>query len=153
MKTNLSPDAEISARLAEIRDHLCDSNNKVFAERIGDYPANTSAYCNGLKNANLKVLRKVARAFPQVNKAWLVFGEGEMLANSVNNDTAADNALVNNGINNGVQKQEVGGSGLEEIARLINIIETKDKKLYDIIESKDKQIADLISMIKVSSNQ
>lgn len=149
MKTNLSPDAELSNRLAEIRDYFCGSNNKIFAQRIEDYPANTSAYCNGAKNANLKILRKVARAFPEVDKTWLVFGEGEMLAHTVNNDTTASNALVNNGVNNGVQKQDVG-SGMEEISRLIGIIETKDKKLYDIIESKDRQIADLISMIKVA---
>ena len=147
MKTNTSPEAELAVRFTQIRDYFCNKNNKEFAKAVGDYPSNTSAYCNGTKNANLKILHKVAKAFPQVNKAWLVFGEGDMLATEINNETSAHNAIVNNGINNGEQKQEVNESGLAEISRLISIIETKDKQMYSIIESKDKQVASLIHML------
>ena len=140
MKTKPSAEADLAARITKIRDYFCKGNNIDFANRIGDYTANTSSYCNGTKNASLKVLYKIAYAFPELDKTWLVFGEGNMLA--------ADNRVLHIVPQETEQKKEAIDGGLEEINRLIGIIEEKDKHFYSVIAKKDQQISDLISMIK-----
>ncbi|MBQ9417108.1 MAG: helix-turn-helix transcriptional regulator [Bacteroidales bacterium] len=144
MKTKQSSEANLASRITKIRDYFCNGNNIEFAERMGDHTSNTSAYCNGTKNASLKVLYRIADAFPEVDKTWLVFGEGNMLAVENHNETSASNALVNNGINNGVQKQDNTGDCMAEIKRLIGIIDRNATSMA----SKDQQISELIAMVK-----
>ena len=71
---------EKSLRINKIRDYFCDGNNKIFAERLGISTTQASNLCGGKINIGEKSLYKVLLAFPEVSKAWLFKGDGEMLS-------------------------------------------------------------------------
>lgn len=62
---------------------LFENNSQTqFAKRIGVPQATFNTYLNfsGQQKIKLALLAKILCAFPQINKYWLYFGEGEMLA-------------------------------------------------------------------------
>lgn len=71
---------EKSFRINKIREYFCDGNNKIFAEKLGISTTQASNLCGGKINIGEKSLYKVLLAFPEVSKAWLFRGEGEMLS-------------------------------------------------------------------------
>lgn len=97
---------EISDRLRKIRVKLCEDNNGIFAEKIGTTQQQASNYISGIRNPSGKKIDQILEAFPEVNRAWLILGEGAMLVskepenNNVINSTGDNN---NNSINNGSQ--------------------------------------------------
>ena len=74
-------------KMRMIREKLCDGNNIVFAEKMGVSPEYASNICR-FKTVGGRVLNRVAQAFPEVNKSWLFYGEGEMLVNQVTEEVA-----------------------------------------------------------------
>lgn len=54
-------------------------SENAFAKRIG-YSSGGSIYnkLNGNRGINIKFITKIANAFPEINKAWLLTGIGEM---------------------------------------------------------------------------
>ena len=66
-------------RIAAIRRELCHCNNREFAKRIGTSPQHASALCIGTTQAALGTLDLILNAFPELNRDWLFFGEGNML--------------------------------------------------------------------------
>lgn len=73
---------EKSLRINKIRDYFCDGNNKLFAKKLGISTTQASNLCGGKINIGEKSLYKVLFAFPEVSKAWLFRGEGQMLSTS-----------------------------------------------------------------------
>ena len=49
-----------------------------FANKIGRLPANLSQILNGERHIPRSLAADIIKAFPNVRKDWLVFGEGEM---------------------------------------------------------------------------
>lgn len=73
---------EIWQRIAKIRQHFCDGNNILFAEKLGKDTTYTSQLCNGTKTSGKKILELILATFPSVSRGWLYFGEGGMLTSS-----------------------------------------------------------------------
>lgn len=71
---------ELSERLHRVREELCGGSNKEFAERLGVSPQYASAICTGHRVPRRETLERLLEVFPQVRRAWLLQGEGEMLA-------------------------------------------------------------------------
>lgn len=71
---------ELSERLHSVREELCGGSNKEFAERLGISRQYSSAICTGHARPKAETLDRLLEVFPQVRRAWLLQGEGEMLA-------------------------------------------------------------------------
>ena len=71
---------ELSKRLRQVREELCGGRNGEFAEKLGVSPQYASAICTGHRAPKRETLERLLEVFPQVRRAWLLQGEGEMLA-------------------------------------------------------------------------
>lgn len=66
-------------RISEIRTLFCNGNNAEFAERLGVSKQYSSGLCTAGERITERTLEKILTTFPEVNRSWLYFGEGEML--------------------------------------------------------------------------
>lgn len=66
-------------RISEIRAFFCNGNNAEFAERLGVSKQYSSGLCTAGERITERTLEKILTTFPEVNRSWLYFGEGEML--------------------------------------------------------------------------
>lgn len=71
----------IGERISEIRKEFCNGKNKEFAAKLGITEQNSSSYCKGRIKVGNRTINRILRTFPQVNRRWLMFGEGEMVSN------------------------------------------------------------------------
>lgn len=76
-------------------------------------------------------LENIIRAFPDLNREWLLYGEGSMLR------TSAPSVSQHNGDNSPNVFQQVGEPN-----------STDANKLYEIIAEKDRQIDRLLSIME-----
>lgn len=82
-------------------------------------------------------LKSISVQFPDLNKSWLLTGEGDMLVSTEQNSLATETV--------GSYGNIVKSSGIVSIpAKVWDVIE----KQTDSLKSKDKQIDDLISLLK-----
>lgn len=133
---------EINERILQIRDYFCDGNNRNFANKIGLNEQYTSNICNGIRKASQKNLIKILDAFPQVNKSWLYFGDGDML-NATNTGDISNNHAGGDILGNGAVKTtppEHGGN----CAELVTII----NRLTETNKQQTEQISALIELLK-----
>jgi len=114
--------SEYSKKLGIIRAELCGGDNKVFAEKLGVSTAYSSALCNAKEPITQRTLEKILTTFPEVNRSWLYFGEGEMLV--------AEAAPK--------PRRNIVEASSKDIAS-----EAQVALLRDILREKDKQIAEL----------
>lgn len=77
---------DISERIKEIRSHFCEGSNVKFAERMGENTNTTSGWTSGKRGIGNTVTQKILNKFPEVNAAWLLTGEGNMLNTPVQNE-------------------------------------------------------------------
>lgn len=130
-----------SGRISKIRSVFCGDDNQKFALEIGISEQLASSICTGNKPAGTGTLEKILAAFPRINRVWLFMGEGEMLRPEPT--ISAD--VVNQAIGNKgdvIQHGKEGGPvDSTDIARLISLLENKDKqidRLISLLEDKYK---------------
>ena len=82
---------KIGYRIAKIRTELCAENNTLFAEKLNIAKQTASNICNGERSIGKKTIEKILDVFPQVNRAWLILGEGDMLKSDGNSQTITGN--------------------------------------------------------------
>lgn len=70
---------ETAYRISQIRKLLCNGSNTEFAAKIGKSTQYASQLCSGSRGIGKKILGELLDAFPQVNRTWLLLGEGDML--------------------------------------------------------------------------
>lgn len=80
---------------------------------------------------------KIQERYLNINKSWLLTGEGEMFVQP----QTANNTINNSG---DFCENVIGGDLKQQLAELINI----QKKFQDMISVKDKQINELIEILK-----
>lgn len=79
---NVKETNEEYGRLEKLRNHA-GLNWKQLAQRIGiRTPQTFSDIKNGRHGISPKVANAILAAFPEINREWLVYGTGEMLANA-----------------------------------------------------------------------
>lgn len=106
----------------------------------------SNGYVNSIRNTiGSKGIAQILAQFPQVNKSWLVFGEGEMF---VDNKGEMINAPINQEINGGYNTQVAGNNNQ------VNSPATLDKAISEISEQRkmliksQEQIDRLIAVIE-----
>ena len=109
-------------RISKIRALFCDGNNAEFADRLGFSKQYSSGLCTAGERITERTLEKILTAFPEVNRSWLYFGEGEMLI--------AEAAPK--------PRRNIVEASSKDIAS-----EAQVALLRDILQEKDKQIAEL----------
>lgn len=57
-----------------------------FASKLQMAPASISSIFNGRTNPTMNHVMAIHNAFPQISEKWLLFGEGEMIPSSPQND-------------------------------------------------------------------
>lgn len=85
----------------------------------------SNGYVNAMREGfGTKKLEQVLRAFPQLNREWLLFGEGEMISDPPQTQTqqAGDNArqqqALGNGITQTIEESETLTMALDEISEM-----------------------------------
>lgn len=142
MEKSSEKSTEMSDRITKIRAKLCRGKNKIFAEKINKSTQYASALCLGKSNPGKGMLEEILTAFPMVSRAWLYFGEGEMLVDNSGQYNQQSNMTVEgDNIVNGSSKTTTEGMDTliatnarlaatlqqqaDQIDRLLNIIESK----------------------------
>lgn len=123
---------KVKDRLSEFIAYL-GLNNSTFEKKCGL----SNGYIRNFKgNLGTQKLEDILKAFPQLNKDWLLFGKGSMLVDSENqpNDSATE------------QPQEQGmidklfflvESQRKDIETLIQLVKNKDEKIEELLEELD----------------
>jgi len=132
-----------SQKIEELLHHF-RMEQKEFAEKCGILPDTISNIKRGKQGISKRVMLRVLKSFPSVNKQWLLDGEEPMLKNSVNK------SIIENSNGNFQQGQHINDIKTFEVTitelqkGFQKIIETKDEQ----IKEKDEQIKQLIEIIK-----
>lgn len=152
---------EISSRLLKIRVKLCDDNNNIFAEKLGISKQQASNYVNGKSNPGQKKLEEVLDAFPEVNRTWLILGEGPMLYSQKSEDAnvEAKRSTVNtishtgsgctNNINAGSMSEVLMGMYEARLSDKDAVIDT----LRETIKALQGEVEQLRSYVKLTSTK
>lgn len=123
-----------SNRISQIRDTLCHGSNVEFAQRLNSSTNYTSSLCNGQKPIGEKILNKILSVFPEVDKVWLFFGDGNML----HTDSVVQSTVNGDNLNNGSIKNTSSPEDAARYDRLISLLEKEHEersRLLAIIEN------------------
>lgn len=116
----------INERIKFIREKLCNGSNAEFAEKVGIPRTKASSLCSREPYISDAMLMKILNAFPEVNKNWLFWGEGEF-------------------------SQKRSFENITDLPRITT--KPVDDGIKNIIESYNKIIADLVKTIHNQNEQ
>ena len=74
-------------------------NSTQFCNEVCIAPGTLSHIRSGRTEPSLNILRSISQAFPDINPAWLFYGEGEMYRNSNSSSANADSGSSEEGDN------------------------------------------------------
>ena len=83
----------VAERIIEIKKFYCGTergSNKKFAEKIGESPQTVQNWFSREDGIGDAVINKILKAFPNVDKGWLVGGNGQMLKEPIENAPPAE---------------------------------------------------------------
>lgn len=114
----------------------------------------SNGYINSMKSGfgNSKLVQ-VLSTFPELNRDWLVYGEGEMLKPDVSQSAKGDNNIQVTGTNvdmRNINQSKGSGDDAKRVKELERRIEelTKDKeRLLDLVDKMQAQISKLLEKI------
>lgn len=131
---------EVKNRIVRMIDEL-NMNSGSFAEKAGISKSVLSNIVNEKSNVSLDTINRILVAFPEWNKNWLLFGEGNPHFNtdsmsttvSVSSNTlfAEQNQTENNNL------KDVSTSGIEVILEAIKASENAIKEISQPIGEKN----------------
>lgn len=130
----------INNRIALIREILCDNNNREFAEKLGTSDQYASNICKSGKNVGEKTKTKILETFPEINKIWLLTGEGEMLKGE-----SQGSGDVTSGSGD---KITIPLSAWNVIEKQAESLAARDRQMELLMKSRDEQINQLISTVR-----
>lgn len=153
--------SDLPNRIKEIRSNLCKGDNGVFAEKLGKSKQYTSSLCNGNESIGKKITEQILEAFPEVNRTWLILGEGEMLVEPKHDVSieARDKAVVNSISHTGSScNNTIQAEGFNE--RLMSMYEDRlaDKDsmietLRETIQTLQGEVEQLRAYVKLTSTK
>lgn len=123
----------------------------IFINSVGETKSSFEKRCN-LSNGYLNQLRsspsldklsEILKNYPQLNKVWLLSGEGEMLVSSTN---ISESPVIVTGSNNNCNGNNINSN--EVISRLIEQMKMQFEEKDKQIEEKDRQIGRLLRLLE-----
>ncbi len=125
-------------------------NAKQFAEKIGlERPQAIYDIQKGkTKSISPSMANKILSAFPELNKSWLLSGEGNMLKNNVN--VGGDNTgVVVNGdnTNSPIDNRHYYSDSPDVLKAQIELLDERIKEKDAQIKEKDAQIKQLLDIL------
>lgn len=114
----------------------------------------SNGYLNSMKSGfgNGK-LAQVLTAFPELNRDWLVYGEGDMLKSDVSQSAKSDNTIQVSGNNVDMRNINQSKGNTDDAKRVKELEErvaelTKDKeRLQNLVDKMQAQIEKLLEKI------
>lgn len=111
----------------------------IFIEAIGSNPSAferqadlSNGYLNSLRNSpSPSKLEGILKAYPQLNKVWLLTGEGEML-----NDSES------------IPVRSAPPSERSDVDRFLSIIEADHQLIREMVSKKDEEIDRLLAIME-----
>jgi transcriptional regulator with XRE-family HTH domain len=128
----------INYRIKEIRDKLCEGLTKNLASRLKVSSQAVSNYMREGYNVGREVIEKILTVFPDINAAWLLTGEGEMLRVVQKIGDISNSTVVGANVNGNGNKITY-----DEFAGMIEL----QKGYQELLRKKDEQIDRLLSLI------
>jgi hypothetical protein len=136
---------ELFQRVNRVAQEIAGSQVKL-AEALGIIPRTLNGYLNEARQKKLwPLLDKILAVYPQLSRAWLYNGEGEMLTSPGGWETVAKPMLTAQGRQTAeAVVQGVGGHGLETenmyLRQRILDLEARIASMQDALDSKDKML-------------
>lgn len=144
----------VKDRLIEFVTYTQMSRRK-FQEYIGVSNSYIQNISEGIGN---DVMNSIAKRFPELNIAWLLTGEGEMLKpdSGIHNNKVSGNSgtvTMNNGQHISISLPEEGTQKIINPDGSVQIIsnQSKSNEYLELLREKDKQIERLLSIIENKS--
>lgn len=138
---------ERANRIAKIRKFLCNDDNQLFAQKLQSTTTFTSSLCNGKTTVGEKLLQKILTIFPEVSRAWLYFGEGEML---VENSGSIGIVAGGGNISNSGTIAGTMNSSSPDLDALIHTLSQLSETIHtqsDTLNQQSTQISRLIDLL------
>lgn len=113
----------------------------------------SNGYINSMKSGyGTAKLSQVLAVFPELNRDWLVYGEGEMLKSETSQSSVGDNTIQVSGNNvdmrNINQSKSTGGAEkIKELEQRVAELTEDKRKLQDLVDKMQAQIAKLLEKI------
>ena len=126
-------------------------NAKQFAEKIGlERPQAIYDIQKGkTKSISSSMANKILSVFPELNKSWLLSGEGNMLKNNVNVSGDNSGVVVNgNNSNSPIDNRHYYSDSPDVLKAQIELLDERIKEKDAQIKEKDAQIKEKDAQIK-----
>ena len=124
-------------------------NAKQFAERIGlERPQAIYDIQKGkTKTISPGMANKILSAFPAINRAWLLSGEGQMLREGVSVGAGNSGVILNGANNNSIDNRHYYSDSPDVLKAQIDILDQRIKEKDAQIKEKDAQIQKLLDIL------
>ncbi|MBP5367896.1 MAG: hypothetical protein J6Z01_05565 [Bacteroidales bacterium] len=124
--------------------YFCDSK-KISIKQFEELCGLSNGYISSMrKGFGAPKLKNVLKQFPDLNREWLLFGDGEMLKKTeIHNTISNTGAFSTNTINGDLGTQ---------LSELISEQKELRKDFMSLMNEKNKQINDLIEIVKKNNS-
>lgn len=101
------------------------------------------------KSISSAMENKILSCFPEISRAWLLTGEGEMLKASVAQETAGDRSpnINGNGNHNQVAGRDINVSS-SDVEKLIDIVNAQQTTIAELVRTNQEQTGRFLSMLE-----
>ena len=124
-------------------------NDTDLAKKLGYTKSFLSQILNGKTPISEKFIKSLCDADPNINKVWILTGEGNMLINEKNKEQSAQNVVLKAGSRNKDNTILVGNQTKNDFSYLLDIIKEKDNQIAKLHE----QMGKLVDTINNLSNK
>jgi len=126
-----------SKKIEELLHHF-RMKQKDFAEKCDFESDIISSIKRDKCKISLKVATKILKAFPEVNRSWLLDGEGEMIKKTVNQTIIGDNSSGIQNIGNNVKVGDNSNIYQNDMSAMVEMLKNKDNIIQDILKRNEK---------------
>lgn len=112
-------------------------NNTEFCNEVCISPGTLSHIRSGRTEPTLNILRSIVQAFPDINPAWLYYGEGSMYRNQDSPTSEQEDAAATSHINN----EEDAGESQMNLFRFSEQAVSSSKSYVGTLEAAPQNVA------------
>lgn len=123
---------------------------KAFEQRCGL----SSGYVTSMrKGFGSDKLNNVLIAFPELNRDWLLYGEGDMIKGSVSQTSHGDNSPNINGSGNHLEQSNLLNKAFDEIAAQRRMTEEAQREMKDLLSQHKELLNEVLSLMRKITNE